>query len=925
MRKSKLLTSFILFFMMLFLFGCEDFDKIEDVVITVDDEIIVDVYDDSFNLYDEITIIDEYGEEVLDKSEYVDLGDYDIDVKGRYEMTITYITSEEVEFTRSFTVFVSDNEAPVIILLGNPDVIINDFGEYIELGANVTDNYDEEVNLIIDSSAVNPAVPGDYTVTYNATDSNGNVAETVTRNVRVLDYEAPEYELSYVRIQTGDSPIHWEDYLVISDNFDNESDLSVVIEDNVNYDVAGRYQLFITITDTSGNETYSIEDVYVIERYHYPADVTNIVEYIDRFEFDVTNTDDTYFTNFSYTILVWVEELGEYIPLEGYIEVPITDTHIVVNGLEQGEIYQLKFEYTTVGNPDYILGGINSHIQLKEGIKYHNVRPMSTYATFEVFCDSYDSFISIKIENADSGVIEQILEVDIRDFFVIENLTPNTDYIIIYVFEGYEKEYEFTTYPQVEGTEQLFNFSIYQYDEDYTNSGVGIMENGEFVFYPVTSVVDGWGTVTVTYSFEEFDTLDEHVQVTFVRDINNPEETLFSGDHNTYISTEYMRDKVYLELNMFFLENSNHIEYKTDGQGLIILVFTDIDALDDARVYYDYDYTFEAYNNGTADEFVTNGVFYMGMSYSMLFHDELLSSLQGSIRVDSTATQNTLLEISSYWGEVCPEGIEIDNSDVRGSGVKVVYIVEGECQVSESYETYISSLEEHFTYKSLNSIINVNHVGLWEDNELLIITLENNEDINVLLDPSRISVFDNNGTKLEPFFYDFIRMKQEDDIPYGFIRKYDYQCENNLLDLLVNTNYDSSLLGIVGSFNNWDYDNPFMFTTNDVIEEKPSYQICTTENFGSYNIIYDSDENGFSSEDTLLLDINQDYVFEDSPYITHVYYQDEIHVLEANTIVMLFDKGTIVGDETYTVEYVIVEGETEEENIVDTRTFSGIE
>jgi hypothetical protein len=80
-----------------------------------------------------------------------------------------------------------DTTIPVITLVGaNPQAIARGTA-YTELGATATDNYDAPTAVTnIDASAVNTAVAGTYTVTYNYTDANGNPAAQVTRTVNVI-------------------------------------------------------------------------------------------------------------------------------------------------------------------------------------------------------------------------------------------------------------------------------------------------------------------------------------------------------------------------------------------------------------------------------------------------------------------------------------------------------------------------------------------------------------------------------------------------------------------------------------------------------------------------------------------------------------------------------------------------------------------
>jgi len=85
----------------------------------------------------------------------------------------------------SFKITVTDTEAPVITLTGENPQVIEAGTAYTELGATVSDNQPGSV-ITIDSSSVNTAVVGSYTVTYDAVDTSGNHAVQVTRTVNVV-------------------------------------------------------------------------------------------------------------------------------------------------------------------------------------------------------------------------------------------------------------------------------------------------------------------------------------------------------------------------------------------------------------------------------------------------------------------------------------------------------------------------------------------------------------------------------------------------------------------------------------------------------------------------------------------------------------------------------------------------------------------
>ena len=136
----------------------------------------------------------------------------------------------------------------MITLTGdNPQTI--EFGEgYTELNATATDLVDGDLtgNIVIDSSAVNTDRVGDYSVTYDVTDTAGNAAEQKTRTVRVIDNTKPIITL------TGDNPqtIHFgmaytELNATATDLVDGELTDNIVIDSSaVNTD---------DVTDTAGN------------------------------------------------------------------------------------------------------------------------------------------------------------------------------------------------------------------------------------------------------------------------------------------------------------------------------------------------------------------------------------------------------------------------------------------------------------------------------------------------------------------------------------------------------------------------------------------------------------------------------------------------------------------------------------------------
>ncbi|MBI2415509.1 MAG: DUF5011 domain-containing protein [Candidatus Kerfeldbacteria bacterium] len=80
-----------------------------------------------------------------------------------------------------------DSTAPTLTLLGDETITLIVGDSYTEAGATAVDDIDGDVtaNIVIDSSAVNTAVPGTYLVTYTATDLSNN-SSTAERTIEVL-------------------------------------------------------------------------------------------------------------------------------------------------------------------------------------------------------------------------------------------------------------------------------------------------------------------------------------------------------------------------------------------------------------------------------------------------------------------------------------------------------------------------------------------------------------------------------------------------------------------------------------------------------------------------------------------------------------------------------------------------------------------
>lgn len=79
-----------------------------------------------------------------------------------------------------------DNTPPVITLAGGDPETVGFQEAWSDPGASATDNIDASVSVTPGGDTVNTAVPGGYTITYDAVDNAGNAATQVAREVIVL-------------------------------------------------------------------------------------------------------------------------------------------------------------------------------------------------------------------------------------------------------------------------------------------------------------------------------------------------------------------------------------------------------------------------------------------------------------------------------------------------------------------------------------------------------------------------------------------------------------------------------------------------------------------------------------------------------------------------------------------------------------------
>ncbi len=166
----------------------------------------------------------------------------------------------------------ADTTAPIIALKGDATIYLTVGEPYIERGATASDDIDADFDATIKSSDVDTTKAGTYHVVYTATDKANNVADNVTRTVKVKATSAPEADTTAPIIALkGDATIYLtvgEPYIergaTASDDIDADFDATIKSSD-VDTTKAGTYHVVYTATDKANNVADNVTRTVKVE------------------------------------------------------------------------------------------------------------------------------------------------------------------------------------------------------------------------------------------------------------------------------------------------------------------------------------------------------------------------------------------------------------------------------------------------------------------------------------------------------------------------------------------------------------------------------------------------------------------------------------------------------------------------------------
>lgn len=142
------------------------------------------------------------------------------------------------------------------LVVGDDILLLNE--EHTDMGCYI--KADEDIRMDVKSSNLDITTIGDYLINYEL--KYDDILYTCSRNVKVIDSIAPE-----VSINIGLDLIHIGEYHVDAGvtAIDDSGFTIINVENNIDNQTVGVYEIIYTVSDLSGNSTIIIRYVTVIE------------------------------------------------------------------------------------------------------------------------------------------------------------------------------------------------------------------------------------------------------------------------------------------------------------------------------------------------------------------------------------------------------------------------------------------------------------------------------------------------------------------------------------------------------------------------------------------------------------------------------------------------------------------------------------
>lgn len=201
-----------------------------------------------------------------------------IDVVGTYQVTYKVTDKNNTTTTKTITVTVIENKKPVITA---QDKKVIQYRTLDELeGVSATDEEDGKVEVTVKNATVKLDTPGDYEITYQATDTYKQTTEK-TIKVTVIKDEAPIINAEDKTITQGKKFAPLKD-VTATDKEEGKIEKIEVVKNDVKEKEIGEYEVTYKAVDSYKNETLKTITVTVVENQKPVIDAKDKTIYLNE-------------------------------------------------------------------------------------------------------------------------------------------------------------------------------------------------------------------------------------------------------------------------------------------------------------------------------------------------------------------------------------------------------------------------------------------------------------------------------------------------------------------------------------------------------------------------------------------------------------------------------------------------------------------
>lgn len=399
-----------------------------------------------FNYKEGVTATDNEDGPLTDKIEVVE-ETVKVDVVGTYQVTYQVTDKNNTTTTKTITVTVTENKKPVITA---EDKEVIQYRKLDELdGVTATDEEDGKVEVKVKNSTVKLDTPGDYEITYQATDAYNQTTEK-TIKVTVIKDDAPVINAEDKTITQGTKFDPLKD-VTAEDKEEGKIEKIEVVKNDVKEKEIGKYEVIYKAVDSYKNETLKTIYVTVVENQKPVINAEDKTIYLneDFDELDGVTAED---------------------PEDGKIE----KIEVIQNDVKTDEvgkykvIYRVKDTFGNVVEKEITVTVEEKKLEEKEGTFYlHYLKEsknkflMQGYQTITGIDNNLDTEINYKIvmENIDTG---KQIEIEATRITKKEDIPK-----AVYSPDG--KDYTYSWFNAEININDLENGNYKMYMEAYSN------------------------------------------------------------------------------------------------------------------------------------------------------------------------------------------------------------------------------------------------------------------------------------------------------------------------------------------------------------------------------------------------------------------------------------------------------------------------